>query len=376
MRIGFEAKWLHRGPPSGRRVVRSLVEALPAVAGEDELHLFLDARSREEPPPAGVDASRCHHVWGGNNGLSNVLAVPRAADRLGLDVVVYQNFVPPPRTVRHARVAFVYDAIFETHPRYFTWRERLYFRPMRALAASAERVCTGSESERARLVRHGYGAPSRIDVVPYAVDASFVPRDRLPESAARALAAAGVAQPFVLYAGRLNARKNVAALVRAIALLREPHAALVIAGAADATSDDLLAVAAAVGVSSRVRLLGSVSDELLRALYASATVFCFPSLDEGFGLCPLEAMACGAPVLVSRTPVLAEVCGDAAEYVDPRSPAEIAGALDALLADPARRASLREAGLRRAATFTWAHSARALLASARAAVRRSARSVA
>ncbi len=369
LRIGIEAKWLHRGPPSGRRVVQSLVDALPDVAGNDEIHLFLDARSRGEAPPAGVPAARCHYLWGGNNQLSNVLAVPRAANRLGLDVVVYQNFVPPRRAARHARVAFVYDAIFESHPTYFTWRERLYFRPMRALAATAERVCTGSACERDRLVRHGWAPRERVDVVPYAVDASFVPRDRLPVEGERALAAVGVREPFVLYAGRLNARKNVATLVRAMAHVRDADVSLVVAGAADATCEDLHAVAAAAGVEGRVRMLGAVGDELLRALYAVADVFCFPSLDEGFGLCPLEAMACGTPAIVSRTLVLAEVCGDAAVYVDPTSPAAIGAAIEGVLGDPGRRAALREAGLRRARAFDWTHSARALLASARAAAR-------
>jgi glycosyltransferase involved in cell wall biosynthesis len=206
-----------------------------------------------------------------------------------------------------------------------------------------------------------------VDVVPYGVDPSFMPRERLPAACAGTLAALGVGEPFALYAGRLNARKNVAALVRAMAYVPDAQVSLVVAGAADGTGDDLRAVAAAAGVAGRVRLLGPVSEEQLRVLYASAAVFCFPSLDEGFGLCPLEAMACGTPTVVSRTPALAEVCGDAAVYVDPRSPEEIGAAIAALVASPGDRAALREAGLRRAAVFDWGRSARALLASARAA---------
>lgn len=362
MRLGVEAKWLHRGPPSGRRVVRNLVRALAADGGH-ELHLFVDA---DAPVPDGVRAERCHRVWAGNNGLSNVCVVPRVADALGLDAVVYQNFAPP--AARHARVAFVHDAIFATRPELFTWRERAYFAPLRWLVPRADRVCTVSRSERARLVRRGFARGDRVDVVPNAVDDAFVPRERLdPRLVARVRAALGVPERFVLYAGRVTARKNVATLVRAMARVRAPLP-LLVAGAADGTAADLGAVAAAAGVAARVRLLGGVDDDALRVLYATATVFCFPSLDEGFGLTPLEAMAAGTPAVVSHAPALVETCGGAAVHVDPADADAIAAAIDALAADPARRATMRAAGLRRAGDFTWARSARLLLDSVRAAM--------
>jgi len=373
VRIGIEAKWLHRGPPSGKRVVRNLVAALGRVAGaDDELHLFLDARSREEPlSHAGahlVPPERRHYVWAGNNGVSNVCVVPWAAEALKLDAVVYQNFVPP-RAVRHARVAFVHDAIFASRPEFFTLRERLYFAPLRRLTAGADRVCTVSAAERARLVSLGYAAPERVDVVPNAVDGAFVPRERLaPGALARVRLALGLPERFVLYAGRVSARKNVASLVRAMAWLRARDLELVVAGAPDGTCEDLADVAAAAGVLDRVRLLGAVDDETLRVLYAAATVFCFPSLDEGFGLTPLEAMAAGTPAVVSNVPALAETCGGAATLVEPTVPAEIATAIDAVALDPARHAAMRAAGLKRAAAFTWEQSAQRLLDSVRAAV--------
>jgi len=111
-----------------------------------------------------------------------------------------------------------------------------------------------------------------------------------------------------------------------------------------------------------------MADESLSALYVAAAVFCFPSFDESFGLPPLEAMAAGTPVVCSNRPALVETCGEAAVYVDPTDPVAIARAIDALLSDPPRRAALREAGLRRASTFKWRHSAERLLASVRTAV--------
>ncbi|HEX3865281.1 MAG TPA: glycosyltransferase family 1 protein [Gemmatimonadaceae bacterium] len=369
MKIGIEAKWLFRGPPSGQRVVLNLVESLVDSAGDDEIHFFLDARSRDRVPAVEIPRDRRHYVWAGNNQLSNVFLVPRIADRLGLDVVVYQNFAPPAYAVRHKRVAFVHDVIFDSHPQFFTWRERLYFKPLRRLTSTADRVCTVSQSEIARLVRFNYAAAERIDVVPNAVDATFAPRECLrPLLVSDVRRALDLPDVFVLYVGRLTARKNVETLIRAMAYVASP-VTLVVVGVRDRTSLDLDAVAKSCGVDRRVRFLGplAVGDDRLRVLYADATVFCFPSLEESFGLPPLEAMASGTPVIVSNVAAVVETCGDAAVFIDPTDARAIAEAIDALMNDSARRAELRAAGLARAESFSWARSAQRLLATAHAA---------
>ena len=370
MKIGIEAKWLFDGPPSGRRVVANLVRGLADVAESDELHLFLDGRARGEPIPADIPEQCRHYVWGRNNQLANVFVVPRVADRIGLDAVIYQNFAPPRTHVRHARVAFVHDVIFESHPEFFTRRERLYFKPLRYLTRCADRVCTVSGWERSRLVRFGYANADRVDVVPNAVDEAFAPREHLPDiDAERVFERYDIPERFVLYVGRLNVRKNVAALVRAVAHLADRNLQLLIVGASDGTGENLTAVAEASGVADRVRQLGHISDADLRVLYAEATVFCFPSLDEGFGLGPLEAMASGTPAVVSNAPAMVETCGDAAIYVDPTDPKAIARGIDELVSDALRHTALRYAGLERARSFSWNESARRLLASVHAAVR-------
>jgi glycosyltransferase involved in cell wall biosynthesis len=367
MRIGIDAKWLWRGPPSGRRVVRNLTRSLLELATGDEIHLFLDARSQGAPLPLDLPENRRHYVWASNNQLSNLIIVPRAADRLGLDVVLYQNFVPLPWTARHARVASVQDVIFASHPEFFTRTERLYFAPLRYLTSTADRVCTGSETERRRLIRHGYAREDRIDVVPNAVDSGgeFVPREALAEAERLRVTERYALPPrFVLCAGRVNVRKNVATLVRAMRLVHS-DLVLVVAGAPDGTCADLTQVAASAGVAAKVRLLGAVPDDDLRALYALATLLCYPTLDEGFGLPPLEAMAAGTPVVASNSAVLRETCGDAALHVDASDPAAIAGAIDRVAADADLRAALRRAGFARAATFTWKRSAERLLSTIR-----------
>lgn len=369
MKIGIDAKWYFAGPPSGRRVIRGLVHGLAETAAlGDELHFFLDAHARGHTPP-GVSDERCHYICGGVNQLANVVLLPRAADSLRLDAVVYQNFAPPQVGVRHARIAFVHDVIFAERPEFFTWLERLYFAPLRALSSRAERVCTVSESEKSRMTRLGFANSEDIDVVPNAVDNVFQPREDLDSAHIETvLRAIGVREPYALYVGRLTARKNVAALVRAMTHVKTPGLVLVVVGAPDPTSKDLPDLAREAGVADRVRFVGPMEDDRLPALYAAAAVFCFPSLDESFGLPPLEAMAAGTPVIVSDRPAIVETCGNAAVYVDPTDPRAIAGAIDALMGDPPRRAALRDAGLRRARTFTWQRSAERLLASVRSAV--------
>jgi glycosyltransferase involved in cell wall biosynthesis len=369
MKIGIDAKWYFSGPPSGRRVVRGLVEGLMAIAGrEHELHLFLDERAAGRTPP-GFAPERCHYIWGHVNQLANLSIVPGIADRVGLDAVVYQNFAPPMRRVRHARIAFVHDVIFAERPEFFTWRERLYFAPLRALTVRASRVCTVSESEKLRMARLGYAISDRIDVVPNAVDDVFHPRAELdPVHVEVVLHALGIREPYVLFVGRLTARKNVAALVRAMAHVKTANLLLVIVGAVDPTSADLPEVARTAGVGDRVRFVGPMGDDRLPALYAAASVFCFASLDESFGLPPLEAMAAGTPAIVSDRPAIVETCGDAAVYIDPTDPVAIAGAIDALMNDAPRRAALIARGRVRASAFTWKRSAERLFASVQTAV--------
>ncbi|MEO7457408.1 MAG: glycosyltransferase family 1 protein [Gemmatimonadaceae bacterium] len=367
MKIGIDAKWYFRGPPSGRRVIRNLVKHLVAQSTDDELHLFTDADSRHEPLDVAFDARRRHHVWAGNNQVSNVAVLPRVAEQHGLDAVVYQNFVPP-RRQRHARIAFVHDAIFQVRPEFFTRMERLYFKPLRYLARSAERMCTVSHAERARLIALGYARPDRIDVVPNAVDDAFLHGAPPLAETQRIVAGLGLPGRFFLFVGRVTARKNVGALVRALEHIPEP-VALVVAGPSDETASDFTRALAASTARHRIHLLGALGDDALRAVYAAATVFCFPSLDESFGLPPLEAMALGTPCVVSDVPALREVCGGAALYVDPNDPVQLGDAIKKLLSDNELCGMLEVAGRAQAAQFSWERSAAALLACAHATAR-------
>jgi glycosyltransferase involved in cell wall biosynthesis len=154
-------------------------------------------------------------------------------------------------------------------------------------------------------------------------------------------------------------------LIEAHAQLAEPRPVLVLPGYATPHEDELRARVSALGTAADVRFMGWVSDEDREGLYALATAFVFPSLYEGFGLPPLEAMARGVPVITTTRGSLAEVVGDAALTVDPDSVKELAEAMAVLLADHSERERLRAAGLQQAAKFSWERTAELTAASYR-----------
>jgi glycosyltransferase involved in cell wall biosynthesis len=196
--------------------------------------------------------------------------------------------------------------------------------------------------------------------VPEGVSARFAPVER-PEAIAALRARYGLERPYLLHVGRLDPGKNLRTLLAALAELRDggaPHD-LVLAGPPGWKNEGFFRLLRELDLEGRVRLLGYVPDADLPALYTAADVFVFPSLYEGFGLPPLEAMACGTPVVASSRSAMPEVLGDAAVLVDPRDARALAGAVRRVLDDGPLRSGLRQAGLRRAEAYSWEAAARA-----------------
>ena len=223
-----------------------------------------------------------------------------------------------------------------------------------------------SETEKKRMINAGYGREHNIDVIYHGVDDAFMPLGRHDKEALTALSAKyGLPSRFILYVGRLNVRKNIGNLLRAVPLLKNYNIPLVIVGGYDWKMESLDNLLSELGIQDRVIFTGPVYGADLPRIYALATVFCFVSYAESFGLPALEGMASGVPVVVSNYTCLPEICGEAALYADPDNPSDIAKNIDRLLNDTVLWQEKRVRGLKHAESFTWSRSAEHLLQSAR-----------
>jgi glycosyltransferase involved in cell wall biosynthesis len=253
-------------------------------------------------------------------------------------------------------VTTLHDATFFTHPEVHQPVKRVFFRSWtRASLRLARRCLVPSQATRDELARVTGAVHGQVDVAHHGVDPTtfHVPAEGRVDAVRAHLGLRS--SRYIAFLGTIEPRKNVPLLVaawqRAVGDLPDPPALVVAGGRGwDTGVEEALAT---VPAHLEVLLPGYLPLELLAGFLGGAEVVAYPSLAEGFGLPVLEAMACGAPVLTTRSLALPEVGGDAVEYTEPTA-AGIEAALRALLADPARRAGLAAAAVQRAATFTWA----------------------
>jgi glycosyltransferase involved in cell wall biosynthesis len=360
MKIGIDAKWMFEGPVSGQVFTRNLVPVLINSFPGHEWHLFLDKKSKNRSLPFSTKNLRLHYVWSGYNMISNRFILPRIAKHEKLDLVFYQSFCGHAGNV--ATVVFIHDVLFESHPEFFSWKEKIYFKFMRASAGKAKMIITSSNTVKHDLVQYKYVEDAaKVVIAPLGVDKTFKPLSQHDPTAADALRKKyDLPENFILYLGRMNTRKNIGGLLEALAMTKN-NLPLVIAGEKDWEQPDLVKMISNHKLHDRVKILGTIPAESLSLLYAMSTIFCFPSFAEGFGLPPLEAMASGVPVIVSRNTALQEVCGEAGWYIDPFKPATIAAAIDLLVSDKEKRDERISAGLSRASELTWNNTARKIM---------------
>ncbi|MDZ4716533.1 MAG: glycosyltransferase family 1 protein [Cytophagales bacterium] len=360
MKIGIDAKWYFEGPPSGKRVVRGLWHAMLDLDDDHEYFIFLNRRHRHREFPVGKKRVTKCYVWAGNNLLSNVFVLPWYSYADKLDAILYQNFVSP--FGRDYRVAYIHDVLFLSNPEYYTIVERIYFAPLKLLTYTAHAIVTVSVEEKKRLLRFKFSSnPDKITVAHHGVDSGFRPRElHEPEAILRVKQKFGLPERFLLFVGRLNLRKNIDNLLRALPLVQDKSIPLVIVGADDWRKSDHQNTIQQLGIADRVIFTGAVFEDL-DIIYSLATLFCFPSHAESFGLPPLEAMASGVPVVVSGTTSLPEVCGEAGTYVNPDDPVQIGGAIDNLLSNAQLYDEKVRLGLRQAEKFNWRKSAEAVI---------------
>lgn len=264
-----------------------------------------------------------------------------------------------------ARSVFtLHDVAYLLFPQYHLLQNRIYLSMMmpRFLARADAVICV-SENTRRDALRFYPLNPNKIHVIPEGVEPHFQP-DLSEEQRAAVRTKYRLPERFILYVGTIEPRKNLSTLLEAYAALRfqHPNLGLVVAGGKGWLYESFFERLRVLGLESVVTLTGYVPEADLPALINCAEVFAYPSVFEGFGLPPLEAMACGVPVVCSNASSLPEVMGEAGVLLPPTETSAWKEALERLLADATLRADLRARGLRRAQQFTWDNAARRTLA--------------
>lgn len=268
--------------------------------------------------------------------------------------LLHVNYIAPPH-VKCPIVVTVHDIAYALYPHFFSLRDRLLLSVLVPLTLSrAVRVIAVSQRTRDDLVAYYHIPLSKIVVTYEGTDSRFRPLDKA-EARARMAEKYGLTRPYILTLGNLQPRKNIPRLIRAYARLQREgkiDLPLVIVGQARWRETEIYR-AAQEAREGTVLFTGYVPDDDLPLLYNAAQFFVYPSLYEGFGLPPLEAMACGTAVLCSSAGALPEVVGDAALLVDPYSESEIAAGLEQMANSPDLRATLAERGFVQAQRFSW-----------------------
>ncbi len=348
------------------RYTRNLVSALTKVDRENAYTLFCAGeRPKGRAWPANfhvrttlVPERLLTAGW-------HKLRLPLSAERIAgpADIFHSPDFTLPPLS-KAAGVVTIHDLSFLKIPECADpgLREYLTARVPPSVARAA-RVLADSENTRRDVIELLGAAPEKVSVVYAGVEPRFRPvidkqqlaavskRYQLPEL-------------FVLFVGTIEPRKNLSRLISAYSEMRRqtglPHQ-LVLSGSKGWLYEDIFKEVTREGLEKDVQFLGFVADVDLPALYTLADLFVFPSLYEGFGLPPLEAMACGTPVVASNNSSLPEVLGDAARFVDAEDVTGLADAMATVLADGALRTRLAGLGREQAARFTWEDAAKQLV---------------
>ena len=290
------------------------------------------------------------------------LGLPLYLRKASLDLFHGTNYEVPLWSKRRS-VLTIHDLSILLHAD--THRADLARRARRRLplmTRSASMIITPTESVKREVSERLKVDPEKIVVTLEAPRRGF--QRMASEEAAETKQRLGVEDEFLLFVGTIEPRKNLLTLVRAFDQIlhqtsRRPQ--LVVVGAEGWLTNELFAFIKESSISDRLRLTGYLDDDDLRALYSSCTVFVYPSVYEGFGLPPLEAMACGAPVIASNIATFQETLGSAAELVEPNDVEALARRMAEILDDEDRRRTLSRRGLEQAAKYSWERTARLTL---------------
>ncbi len=315
-----------------------------------------DGRVIEIRPPGVVRSPKALKLWWEQVGVLQAL-------RRSHGDLLHIPYMAAPRLGRHRVVVTIHDVIPMIYPQYGgSLGMRLYLRLVIPAARKASMILTDSDCSQRDIVRLLGVDQDKVRSIPLAVSDEFEPHAN-PEGADVLRQRWGLNGPVIFNVGGLDLRKNVAALIEAFGKALpslDPDTRLVIGGRAHTGNyrlyPPLEPVIRKFGLGDKVKLVGRISDDEKRLLYQISNVYVYPSLYEGFGFTPLEAMACGLPVVVSNRSSLPEVVGAGGLLIEP-SPARLAAAMVSVLTDEHLHRELSQRALDQAARFSWKRTA-------------------
>ncbi len=361
MRIGIDARLVYYHQAGIGQYILRLTQALARIDPDDHFVIF---KSRKDKTLIVDQANfSLQHLWTPSHHRFERWALSLELAPFALDLLHSPDFIPPAWT-RAPSVITMHDLAFLLYPRFLTRGSARYYGQVDLAARQADHIIAVSQSTKRDTIRM-LGVPeAKVTVIYEAAHPLFAPiadTDALDRVRARYRLPAD----FILFVSTIEPRKNLPTLLRAFRRLRDQYkspAILAIAGNRGWLAQEVDQVLDELNLSDAVRFLGGVPNEELVYLYNAAKLFVLPSFYEGFGLPPLEAMACGTPVIVSNVSSLPEVVGDAGILVEPEDVEGLTVAMWRVLSDETLRREMRDKGLARAATFSWERAARETLA--------------
>ena len=366
MRIGLDGYPLAEPRTGVGHYTLELARALALIAPSDRFELVSPApfssSALEEINPANLSKLRAVHLKTSRiRGHWWAVGLPLYVTKARFDLFHGTNFEVPFWNRRSVVTIHDLSALLhrEKHRDSLARRARLR---LPIVAKLARKIITPTESVKREVCEHLRVKANKVIAIPSAARQSFrpVPSEQTVETRKRL----AIEDDFLLFVGTLEPRKNLLTLLKAFdQIVRQTslRPQLVIAGGEGWLMDETFLFIKDSGIGDRLRLTGYLGDDELRALYSACRIFIYPSLYEGFGLPPLEAMACGAPVIAGRVPALREVLGNAARLVDPLSVEALAGSIVDLIENDEERRRLASSGPQHAARFSWEQTARLTL---------------
>ena len=352
MRIGIDIRELERGKATGiGRYLRNFIAYVERARPQHEVILYGNQHSEAEWPGSNVRTRIALERW---TQWWDQVTLPGMANADGIEVFL-SPYIKGPMRVRCPLVVTIHDLMDLVFPEYSRGPvARMLFRQMaRRVGLRADVVLADSQHSAEDIVRLLQLPREKIEVLPIGIEERYGPQsdDALPSALRDQY---GISGEFIFYLGNFRPHKNVRSLIEVYADLPAPLRArfqLVLGGRLDPSVDEHRRCAMQCGVGEQVRFIGPVDECDMPALYGAAALFVFPSLYEGFGLPPLEAMACGTAVLCSNRTSLPEVVGDGGVLFDPDDRAGWQRLMGAMLADDSERSVWGQKGLQRARAF-------------------------